>query len=475
VPALYGPPPPSSGDTGRGANATIAGGRGDLFGHLFDGDSISSGIYGGGALSFTIFDSGGSDLLDLSTVSADQNVDLRQGTASDILGWVGNMVIGLDSVIEDLFGGAGNDTLSGNSADNLLKGGAGNDTINGRAGTDTAVLEVDVSSVSVTETADGIQISSALGVDLYSNIEFFEFTSGVLSASQLVTGETTDSGDETLVGSDANDSLNGADGADVLAGGAGDDTLLGGTGNDNLAGSSGDDLLDAGAGNELIGGGLHNDTVYGGAGNDTIGAGQGNDLASGGDDDDIVNGGAGNDTLNGDGGNDTMGGSFGADQLDGGDGNDDMGGGAGADSMDGGAGNDSFGGGEGDDTINGEGGDDFLAGGGRHDVLDGGAGDDRLNGGNGDDTMTGGSGADVFIFNGFNDGDEDVITDFETGVDSFRMSGVSNAPGTGLAGKLAALNISDVSGGAQIDYDGHTVLIQGVSASDLTLSDFTFV
>jgi Ca2+-binding RTX toxin-like protein len=271
------------------------------------------------------------------------------------------------------------------------------------------------------------------------------------------------------------DLVAGTSGSDLLSGSAGNDSLDGGDGDDVLAASAGNDQVNAGAGNDLIGGGLDDDTIDGGSGNDTIGAGQGHDQVSGGDDDDIVNGGAGNDTLNGDGGNDTMGGSFGADQLDGGAGNDNMGGGAGADSMNGGSGADSFGGGEGDDTINGEGGNDFLAGGGRHDVLNGGSGNDILNGGNGDDTMTGGDGNDIFVFNGFNDGDEDVITDFEDGIDFFRMSGVSNTPGTGLAGKLAALNISDVSGGAQIDYDGHTVLIQGVSASDLTLADFSFI
>ncbi|MDU8912304.1 hypothetical protein [Aestuariicoccus sp. MJ-SS9] len=68
-----------------------------------------------------------------------------------------------------------------------------------------------------------------------------------------------------------------------------------------------------------------------------------------------------------------------------------------------------------------------------------------------------------------------MITDFEGGIDSLRMLGVENAPGSGLAGMVAALDITDTAAGALMDYQGHTVLIEGVAAADLTVDDFSFL
>lgn len=100
-------------------------------------------------------------------------------------------------------------------------------------------------------------------------------------------------------------------------------------------------------------------------------------------------------------------------------------------------------------------------------------------GGAGDDTMSGGSGEDVFVFNEFSDGEFDVILGFEDGEDIFRMTGVENAPGSGLQGRVDALNITDtvIDGvsGVTMNYDGHTISVTGVSASDLGLSDFDFL
>ncbi|MDU8912153.1 choice-of-anchor L domain-containing protein [Aestuariicoccus sp. MJ-SS9] len=298
--------------------------------------------------------------------------------------------------------------------------------------------------------------------------ELFEGTDG----DDTLTGGD---GDDTLIGGGGDDSLDGGAGNDGVFGQDGNDTLIGGAGNDNIGSSSGDDVAIGGAGDDFMGGGAGSDDLDGGTGNDFMGGGLDDDTVDGGDGNDVVNGGGGNDVLIGGDGNDTMGGSFNSDQVTGGTGNDDMGGGLGQDTISGGGGDDSAGGGEGDDVVNGGAGNDFLAGGGRNDAINGGIGNDTINGGDGDDTMTGGDGADVFVWNFFKDGDADVITDFEDGIDSFRMVGVENAPGTGLAGKLDALGITDTAGGALIDYQGHTVLIEGVSASDLTLDDFTFL
>ena len=170
-----------------------------------------------------------------------------------------------------------------------------------------------------------------------------------------------------------------------------------------------------------------------------------------------------------------MGASFGHDRASGGDGNDSIGGGTGRDTLDGGAGHDTIGAGEGDDSILGGEGNDFIAGGGRFDVIDGGAGNDTINGGNDNDTMTGGTGADVFVWTEFRSGDADVITDFEDGIDKLRLTGVQNAPNSGLKGRVDALNITDTADGAQINYDGHTILLEGTSAADFGVDDFIFL
>jgi len=384
------------------------------------------------------------------------------------------------------------ETINGQAGDDRLDGGAGDDLLDGGLGEDVAVLgAVARAAVELSAVGAGLRAVSSLGVDDLVNIEWVEFADQTISFAALLeeingpVGDdiTGDDGANTLIGGDANDTLRGLDGDDVLAGGLGNDLILGGTGQDTIAGSDGNDVVDGGDGNDSIGGGLGNDTITGGDGADVIGGGQGDDSASGGLGNDVVNGGAGDDTINGGAGNDTMGASLGTDVVNGGEGNDDLGGGAGQDTIDAGAGDDSVGGGEGNDSILGGDGNDFLAGGGRNDVIYGGLGNDTINGGDGDDVMTGGEGADVFVFNFFKDGDEDVIADYEDGVDSFLIrlvnldTGEPNIDngGNGLQGFVDALNITDTAAGAEMDIGGHLVTVEGMAAADLTLDDFSFV
>jgi serralysin len=86
---------------------------------------------------FTIFDAGGSDTVDFSGITANQRLDLRAESLSNVGGLVGNMTIARASLIENAVGGAGHDTLIGNGAPNVLRGNAGNDLISGYAGNDT--------------------------------------------------------------------------------------------------------------------------------------------------------------------------------------------------------------------------------------------------------------------------------------------------------------------------------------------------
>lgn len=279
-------------------------------------------------------------------------------------------------------------------------------------------------------------------------------------------------GNDRLDGGPGNDSVQGGDGNDGVIGGDGNDTLSGGNGDDNVASGAGNDIAAGDAGNDLMGGGQGNDTMSGGTGNDFMGGGLDDDVMDGGPGNDVVNGGPGDDTIAGGDGNDTMGGSFGNDFVFGGGGDDDLGGGAGRDYIDAGDGNDSVGGGEGNDTIFGGTGDDFLAGGGRDDVIDGGAGRDKINGGAGNDQMTGGAGADLFIFNEFFAGENDVITDFQDGLDMFR---VSVSPFGGVDAFLNAMTITDTAQGAYIGIAGGGVLVQGVTAAQLDQNDVIFI
>lgn len=297
------------------------------------------------------------------------------------------------------------------------------------------------------------------------------------------TGETVvgGTGDDSLFGGVSADRLDGGDGGDSIVGGDGNDQILGrsggdilygGEGNDTIAAAEGDDLVYGGNGDDSLGGSFGADRMYGGAGNDVIGSGSQHDWIEGGSGNDTASGGFGFDSVYGGVGNDQLAGSFDADTVDGGEGDDDMGGGTGNDYMYGGAGNDLMGAGDDDDFVFGGAGNDFLGGGSGNDQMFGGVGDDRLNGGSGNDTLTGGTGADRFIFNAYFSGERDTVTDFEDGIDRIQVHGLT---GANLAARFAQMSISDTSGGALIVVNGQEILLEGVTASQLTISDFIFV
>ena len=165
---------------------------------------------------FCIIDDGGIDTVDFSGYAANQNINLTvasgsstSGSISDIGDEIGNMTLGVGTVIENAVGGSGNDDISGNQYANTLTGGGGNDLLFGDDGNDT----------------------------LYGG-----------------------TGNDCLDGWNGVDILYGEDGADSLWGNYDDDSLYGGTGNDWLLGQEGNDYLDSGAGD---------DTMIGGPGNDT--------------------------------------------------------------------------------------------------------------------------------------------------------------------------------------------------------------
>ena len=215
------------------------------------------------------------------------------------------------------------------------------------------------------------------------------------------------------------DIANGSAFDDSIAGFAGDDRLFGNGGADVIFGDHGNDRVVGGSGNDYLNGGPQHDTLVGNSGFDVLVGGGGNDNLNGGGQDDDLNGGGGNDNLNA---------AAGSDRRKGG------------------------------------GGADILNGGGGNDRLFGGGGGDQLNGGRGNDILTGNAGPDTFIFRA-RDGN-DRITDFRGGVDEIAV--LAGADGFG------DLEISDVRGGALIEYARTSILLSGVDASSLDEGDFVF-
>jgi len=101
-----------------------------------------------------------------------------------------------------------------------------------------------------------------------------------LSGNDSLTGSN---GDDTISGNQGADTLNGLGGNDILLGGKGSDSIDGGAGNDFLSGNNDSDSLIGGDGNDVIRGGKGNDTLNGGAGNDILIGDRGQDILTGGD------------------------------------------------------------------------------------------------------------------------------------------------------------------------------------------------
>jgi Ca2+-binding RTX toxin-like protein len=275
---------------------------------------------------------------------------------------------GVTGYSDVIIGNAGNDKIYGLGGDDMLKGGGGADVLHGGEGIDTATYE---------DSGVGVQVSLQSGTGY----------GGTAEGDTLISIENLygSSYGDTLIGNAGDNKLEGAGGDDVLKGGGGADQLLGGTGNDTLIS---DGVLDKFDGGEGI------DTVD----FSVASYGQHVDLQTGrigyphypypGTTADIQNvenvvGSQYNDSINGDGK---------------------------------------------DNQLSGKDGGDFLQGAAGNDKLDGGAGDDHVNGGLGTDILIGGAGADTFEFWTLNDSMvankviQDVIQDFETGVDKLDLS-----------------------------------------------------
>lgn len=133
------------------------------------------------------------------------------------------------------------------------------------------------------------------------------------------------------------------------------------------------------------------------------------------------------------------------------------------------------------DALTGDGKNNVLYGGLGDDTLSGGAGEDILNGQDGNDTMIGGADADTFVFEATYQraGEVDTIKDFEDGLDTIFVfaQGVIEYEDLvdfirdeedGNGGVNAVIDVPVWGGGTS------SIVIEGVSASQLDASDFNF-
>jgi Ca2+-binding RTX toxin-like protein len=411
-----------------------------------------------------IFNGGnGNDLL-----TGTDNNDTIQGRGGNdtILGGNGNDLL-IGNIDADLIeGGEGDDTLQGGDQNDTLIGDRGSDFMLGGRGDDRLIWNngdgsdtmrgngnYDVTEVNgASQDGDNFDLRAngpiadferlnlvgfSLNVD---DVEKFEING--LGGNDTLTVGNLNRTDVKLVafdGGDGNDLLDGEDTSTLLM-------AEGGAGNDTLIGSSADDTLDGGAGNDDIEGEKGDDTMIGGTGNDTLGwdDGDGSDRMSGGigvdtievegsllQGDDFVLEQNGTEAIfdrvnlglftltvdtseifevSGEGGDDkfTVGDlSNTAVQkviFEGGDGNDLLDGQQTSTQLiaDGGEGNDTLIGSSVNDTLNGGAGDDFIAGAKGNDRMIGGSGNDTLAwaDGDGSDRMIGNSGIDTIAVEG---------------------------------------------------------------------------
>jgi Ca2+-binding RTX toxin-like protein len=388
-------------------------------------------------------------------------VNLAQGFAIDEFGDRDSLVN-----IRDVDGTDRADRITGDAGDNFITGHAGGDTINGGGGID----EVNYN----TGGTQGITANLISGnvTDNFGNTDR-------LTGIENLRGSAFD---DRVIGSTAGNTFRGLDGDDVIDGGSGYDAVWfdrdldfgGSRGVEvDLAGGfafDGFGKLDSLIRIEGVRGSLLSDSITGSNAANTLTGEQGDDTVFGGNGDDVVGGGQGRDRLFGGAGIDTLsmagdeaaGASFGAvvnlatGRADDGFGDRDT---LGAfENVEG----SSFA-----DTITGSSAVNTLSGGAGNDSLLGGAGRDVLAGGDGNDRMAGQSATDTFAFG--EDYGSDRIDDF-----SIALGEVLDYSANRFVDGLADLTIVQQGANTLVTSADGSVLLVGVTATDLTAAHFVF-
>ncbi|MEM8570905.1 MAG: calcium-binding protein [Pseudomonadota bacterium] len=233
----------------------LAGSDGNDFITGGGGDDTLDGGYG----QDTLRGGGGSDTADYSSVSE----DLRIRIGAQLVEFYDNAgnYISRDKLvsIENGTGGRGNDTLLGTDGVNTLNGGEGDDNVQGREDDDVLVLSSGFDSL------DGGTGIDTLRVDLRQEISETAILRSEMNDALASRYEWQTNFDADVLVNLAKGIARGADGytgrstlADVE-----NVEILGGWGDDTIIGSEADNIIDAGWGANLIRGRGGDDTIYG--------------------------------------------------------------------------------------------------------------------------------------------------------------------------------------------------------------------
>lgn len=432
------------------------------------------------------FGAAGEEVLNHDSVYGGDGDDTLEGGHGNNLfhGEWGNDVIIVQSGNDTVYGGGNSDTISAGDGDDVVWGGNGRDLIYLGAGDDTfqdSAQNDPFGRDTVWSGAGRDTLHGGGGDDTFHGEAGDDLIYANLGHDSVYGGD----GDDSLYAGDGDDRVWGGTGRDLVFLGSGDDvftdtgqsgeagrdSVFAGTGADTIQGSAGADDYHGEAGDDVINAGLGDDLVRGGTGADTISAGDGRDTVYGEDGRDLVFLNQGDDLFidNGEGGTqgrDTVFGGFGNDTIEGGNGDDVFHGDDGADVIHARLGHDSVYGGLAADMIYAGEGDDLVYGGTGTDRVWLGAGDDRfVDSDQGDqfgrDTITGGAGADTFVFGAAPS--QDVITDFELGVDRLELAAAL------VSGRSAAQVEADAvvtSGGVLLSFDGaQSILLEGLTGA----------
>lgn len=240
----------------------------------------------------TIWDAGGTDVIDWSNQFSDAVIDLHAGAFSEIgparSNTAGgttnkNLAIAFNVTIENANGGTGDDVLHGNDAKNVLDGRRGADAILGYGGDDTLINSLDAVAVAGDDVEHGgspgyTGTGEHLGIGGRSfSFDAFNGGSGTDtlrggSASEVLILEYADLDDPTYISIEVFDVGSGNDIVDLtsLRFTYGAATLKGGAGNDVLWANSGADTVDGGTGSDRMLGGGGNDTYIVDASGDVV-------------------------------------------------------------------------------------------------------------------------------------------------------------------------------------------------------------